>query len=94
VLTTGWLARTRRLGRLVIWAALAWGTAVAPTRPTMSLWSAALLFVLAGAADSVSAVCRDTIDQLTTLDRMRGGMFLVAIEDVHLANIRPETTGV
>jgi hypothetical protein len=36
------------------------------------LWSAAVLFAIAGAADSVSAVCRTTITQTLTPDAMRG----------------------
>ena len=39
-----------------------------------SLWIAAALLALAGAADSVSAVCRSTINQSVTPDRMRGRM--------------------
>lgn len=76
-LTTGWLAHTRRLGRVAIWAVLAWGTAVALAGLATSLWLAAMLFVLAGAADSVSAVCRNTINQSVTLDHMRGRMSAV-----------------
>jgi hypothetical protein len=40
--------------------------------PTLAL--AALLFAVAGAADSVSAVCRSTISQSLTPDHMRGRM--------------------
>jgi hypothetical protein len=39
-----------------------------------SLWLAAALLALAGAADSVSAVCRSTINQSVTPDHMRGRM--------------------
>ncbi|HXM87150.1 MAG TPA: hypothetical protein VN889_05915, partial [Solirubrobacteraceae bacterium] len=42
-----------------------------------SLWLAALLFAAAGAADSVSAVCRSTINQTVTPDAMRGRMSAV-----------------
>jgi hypothetical protein len=35
---------------------------------------AALLFAVAGAADSISAVCRSTISQTLTPDHMRGRM--------------------
>ncbi len=76
-LTTGWLKHARRLGRVVIWAVLAWGTAVALAGLTSSLWIAAILFALAGAADSVSAVCRTTINQTVTPERMRGRMSAV-----------------
>jgi MFS family permease len=73
-LTTGWLEHVRRLGLVVIWAVLAWGTAVALAGLAGSLWLAALLLAAAGAADSVSAVCRSTINQTVTPDHMRGRM--------------------
>jgi MFS family permease len=73
-LTTGWLTHTRRLGRVVIWAVLAWGTAIALAGLVSSLWLALVLLALAGAADSVSAVCRSTINQTVTPDALRGRM--------------------
>lgn len=76
-LSTGWLARTRRLGRVVIWAVLSWGAAIALAGLMRSLWPALALFALAGAADSVSAVCRSTINQTVTPDAMRGRMSAV-----------------
>jgi MFS family permease len=76
-LTTGWLTRVQRLGRVVIWAVLAWGTAIALAGLVKTLWPALALFALAGAADSVSAVCRSTINQTVTPDPMRGRMSAV-----------------
>jgi MFS family permease len=73
-LSTGWLTHVRRLGRIVIWAVLAWGAAIALAGLVRSLWSAIALLALAGAADSVSAVCRSTINQTVTPDQMRGRM--------------------
>jgi MFS family permease len=73
-LTTGWLAHARRLGRIVIWAVVAWGAAIALAGLMPALWPAALLLAVAGAADSVSAVCRSTINQTVTPDHMRGRM--------------------
>jgi MFS family permease len=73
-LSTGWLTHVRRLGRVVIWAVLAWGAAIALAGVVDSLWPALALFALAGAADSVSAVCRSTINQTVTPDAMRGRM--------------------
>jgi MFS family permease len=73
-LTTGWLTHARRLGRIVIVAVLCWGTAIALAGLTTSLWFAAACLALAGAADSVSAVCRSTINQSVTPDAMRGRM--------------------
>jgi MFS family permease len=76
-LSTGWLTHVRRLGRIVIWAVLAWGAAIALAGLVRSLWPALALFALAGAADSVSAVCRSTINQTVTPDAMRGRMSAV-----------------
>jgi MFS family permease len=73
-LTTGWLTHARRLGLIVIWAVVAWGSAIALAGLAGSLWLAAALLALAGAADSVSAVCRTTINQTVTPDSMRGRM--------------------
>jgi MFS family permease len=76
-LTTGWLSHARRLGVIVIWAVIAWGTAIALTGLMGSLWLAAGMLAIAGAADSVSAVCRSTINQTVTPDHMRGRMSAV-----------------
>ncbi|MDQ6820977.1 MAG: MFS transporter [Actinomycetota bacterium] len=76
-LTTGWMRHVRRLGRVVIWAVVAWGAAVAAAGVVGSLIPAAFLFALAGAADSVSAVCRSTINQSITPDHLRGRMSAV-----------------
>jgi MFS family permease len=73
-LLTGWIQHARRLGVVVIWAVTAWGAAVAAAGLMTSLWMAAALLALAGAADSVSAVCRATINQSVTPDHMRGRM--------------------
>ncbi len=72
--TTGWLQDARRLGRIVVWAVVLWGVAIAVAGLAGSIWIAALFLCIAGAADSVSAVCRSTINQTVTPDRMRGRM--------------------
>jgi MFS family permease len=73
-LTTGWLAHARRLGLIVIWAVVAWGAAIALAGLAGSLWVAAAMLAIAGAADSISAVCRTAINQTVTPDHMRGRM--------------------
>ena len=73
-LTTGWLEHVRRLGLVVIAAVVAWGLAIAGAGLVGSLWLAAALLALAGAADSVSAVCRSIINQTVTPDALRGRM--------------------
>jgi MFS family permease len=74
---TGWLNHARRLGVIVIWAVVVWGAAIALVGVMSSLWAAAALLAVAGAADSVSAVCRTTINQTVTPDHMRGRMSAV-----------------
>jgi MFS family permease len=74
---SGWIKHARRLGVICIWAVTAWGVAIAATGLVGSLWLAAVLLALAGAADSVSAVCRSTINQTVTPDAMRGRMSAV-----------------
>ena len=76
-LTTGWLGHARRLGRIVIAAVIVWGLAIAAAGLVRSLWPAMAVFAVAGAADSVSAVCRSTINQTVTTDDMRGRMSAV-----------------
>jgi MFS family permease len=73
-LSTGWLTRVRRLGIVVIWAVLCWGAAVTVTGLVTSLWAAMALLAVAGAADSISAVCRSAINQTVTPDPLRGRM--------------------
>ena len=73
-LTTRWLDRVRKLGRVTIAAVCAWGLAIAAVGLVESLWAAAALLALAGAADSVSAVCRSVINQTVTPDELRGRM--------------------
>ena len=73
-LTTRWLDHVRRLGLVTIAAVCAWGLAIAGAGLVSSLWPAAALLAVAGAADSVSAVCRSVINQTVTPDALRGRM--------------------
>jgi MFS family permease len=73
-LTTGWLEHARWLGRIVLAAVAVWGLAIAAAGAMTSIVPALILFAIAGAADSVSAVCRSTISQSVTPDHMRGRM--------------------
>jgi MFS family permease len=73
-LTTRWLEHVRRLGLIVIGAVIVWGAAIALAGVMPSIWPAAALLAVAGAADSVSAVCRSVINQTVTPDALRGRM--------------------
>ena len=74
VATAGWLTHARRLGRIVIGAVIVWGAAIAGAGAVGSIGPAIALLAIAGYADSVSAVCRTTINQLVTPDALRGRM--------------------
>jgi MFS family permease len=73
-LSTGWIEHTRRLGLVCIGAVLLWGAAIAGAGVMSTIAPAAILLALAGAADSISAVCRSVINQSVTPDAMRGRM--------------------
>jgi MFS family permease len=71
---TGWLEHARWLGRITIVAVVVWGAAIAASGLAPDIWVCAALLALAGAADSVSAVCRSVINQAVTPEHMRGRM--------------------
>jgi MFS family permease len=73
-LTASWLPRVRRLGRIVIAAVIVWGGAIAVAGLASTIYLAVAMLAVAGAADSVSAVCRSSINQMVTPDAMRGRM--------------------
>ena len=70
----GWIGRVRRQGRALILAVVVWGACVALAGLGHSLWVVFTLLALAGAADLVSAVLRQTILQTFAPDEMRGRM--------------------
>lgn len=81
-LMSGWIGRVRRQGVALVAAVCAWGAAVALSGLAHALWLAVLLLAVAGAADLVSAVYRQTILQTYAPDRMRGrmqGVFIVVV---------------
>jgi MFS family permease len=81
-LTSGWIGRVRRQGVALVAAVVGWGLAVAAAGSTGTLWAAVALLGVAGAADLVSAVYRQTILQTYAPDEMRGrmqGVFIVVV---------------
>jgi MFS family permease len=74
VLGSGWVQHVNRLGRWTIVMVLAWGLAIVGAGLVRTIWLAAILFAIAGWADGISAVCRTTISQTLTPDRLRGRM--------------------
>jgi MFS family permease len=71
-LTTGWVSRVQRQGRAVIVAVGGWGIAIAAFGFSRNLPVCLALLALAGGADVVSNVFRNTILQTSTPDGLRG----------------------
>jgi MFS family permease len=71
-LTSGWVGRVRRQGLAVICAVLVWGLAIAGFGLVRLLPLALVLLAIAGLADVVSAVFRNTIIQFSGPDSLRG----------------------
>lgn len=71
---SGWSKNVRRHGMMVIIAASLWGIAVMGLGFSNYLWIAVFWLVLAGAADSLSAIFRGIIWNETIPNEMRGRM--------------------
>jgi MFS family permease len=71
-LASGAVARSKRLGRIIVVAIVAWGAVIIAFGFVQTLWVALLALAVAGGADSISAVCRTTILQRIAPDELRG----------------------
>jgi MFS family permease len=81
-LTSGWVSRVDRQGAFVLGAIAVWGLAIVGFGLTPALWLAVLCLAVAGAADMVSAVLRNSMLQIAAPDHMRGrvqGVFIVVV---------------
>jgi MFS family permease len=78
-LTTGWVGRVRHQGRAVIVAVMVWGAAIAAFGGVRWLPLALALLAVAGWADVISAVFRNTILQRSTPDELRGRLSALQI---------------
>lgn len=81
-LSSGWIGRIRRQGVALTMAIVGWGICVMVSGLAHALWLAVLMLALAGAADLVSSVYRQTILQTYAPDQMRGrmqGVFVVVV---------------
>lgn len=78
-LGSGWVGRISRQGYAVLVAVALWGAAIAGFGFSPWLWLALALLAVAGAADVISAVFRNTILQLSVPDRLRGRLSAVHI---------------
>lgn len=71
-LTSGWINRISRQGLGLIIAVVGWSLAIAAAGLAHQLWLVVGLLVLAGAADLVSSVFRQSMLQVYAPDRLRG----------------------
>jgi hypothetical protein len=79
---SGWAGRIRRQGLAVLLSVGVWGAAIAIFGFAHVLWLGLLFLGIAGAADMVSAIFRNTILQVATPDSLRGrlqGVFIVVV---------------
>jgi MFS family permease len=80
--TSGWIGRVRRQGLALIAAVVLWGLAVAAAGAVPWLWAVVAFMALAGAADMVSAVYRQTMMLTYAPDELRGrlqGVFFAVV---------------
>jgi MFS family permease len=82
-LTAGWVGRVRHQGRAVVIAVCVWGAGITAFGLVgANLWLAIVFLAIAGAADVISAVFRNTILQLSVPESLRGrlsGMHILVV---------------
>jgi MFS family permease len=71
-LTSGWSSRVHRHGRMIVYAALAWGAAMAVAGWMANVWLVLLFLAVAGGCDMISGIFRSTIWNQTIPDELRG----------------------
>ncbi|WP_433611212.1 MFS transporter [Dactylosporangium sp. CA-139114] len=80
-LTSGWINRVHRRGIALVGAVVGWGLAVAAAGAVPWLWACVAFMALAGAADMISGVYRQSV-LLSAPDAMRGrlqGVFFAVV---------------
>ncbi|PZG18323.1 MFS transporter [Micromonospora craterilacus] len=81
-LVSGWIGRVRRQGLVLVVSVVGWGVAVAVAGLARQFWLVIGLLVLAGMADLISSVVRQSMLLVYAPDRMRGrlqGVNLVVV---------------
>jgi len=69
---TGWCSRVHRQGRAIAVCVVVWGVTIAIFGVVPVLWVGLTLLAMAGAADVVSAVFRQTVQQRTVPQHLQG----------------------
>jgi len=77
--TTGWVNGINYRGRAVIVAVIIWGGAVTAFGFSHVLWASLVLLALAGWADVISAVLRNTILQTTVSEQFRSRIIAIQL---------------
>jgi MFS family permease len=72
VLVSGWTTRVRRQGWGVVLAVAVWGLAITGFGLVRMLWLALIMLAIAGGADLISTIFRNSILQQEVPDRLRG----------------------
>ncbi|GAA2806656.1 MULTISPECIES: MFS transporter [Kitasatospora] len=81
-LFSGWVGKVNRQGAAVLAAVAAWGLAIAAFGLIHNLWLGLFFLAVAGCADTVSMIFRNTMMQVAAPDEMRGrlqGIFIVVV---------------
>ncbi|WP_299530421.1 MFS transporter [uncultured Streptomyces sp.] len=79
---SGWLGGVHRHGLAVVLAVGSWGAAIAVFGLTRQLWLGLVFLALAGCADTISMIFRNTMLQAAVPDDLRGrlqGVFIVVV---------------
>jgi MFS family permease len=69
---SGWMSHVRRHGMAIALAAASWGLLITGFGLAPGIWVALFFLVLAGAADMISGIFRDTLWNQTIPDELRG----------------------
>jgi MFS family permease len=88
-LVSGWTVHVRYQGRAVLIAVVFWGFAIAGFGVVPWLWLGVILLAIAGWANAVSALMRNTSIQVETPDRLRGrltGLQSISVQMGKLGN--------
>ncbi|MDH6579379.1 MFS transporter [Kitasatospora sp. MAP5-34] len=81
-LFSGWVSRVHRHGIAILVAVSVWGLSIAAFGLVRELWLGLLFLAVAGCADTISMIFRNTMMQVAAPDEMRGrlqGIFTVVV---------------